>query len=86
LFYLIWTRKEAYAKALGMGLALPFAAFSGLAPGSPPRPTSPAGATLLSFAAGAGWQGSVAALTPVPAAQHFDYAADLPGIMPAKPA
>ena len=28
LFYAIWTRKEAWAKMLGMGLALPFADFS----------------------------------------------------------
>ena len=28
LFYAIWTRKEAWAKMLGMGLALPFAGFS----------------------------------------------------------
>lgn len=28
LFYAIWTRKEAWAKLLGMGLALPFAEFS----------------------------------------------------------
>ena len=28
LFYAIWTRKEAWAKLLGMGLALPFADFS----------------------------------------------------------
>lgn len=77
LFYLIWTRKEAYAKAQGMGLALPFAAFSVLAPGTPPGPASPADTQLLSFAPGAGWQSSVAVLTTVPiAAQHLAYLAD----------
>ena len=78
LFYLIWTRKEAYAKAQGMGLALPFAGFSVLAPGTPPRLASPPDTQLLSFAAGAGWQGSVAVLATVPiATQHFEYPADL---------
>ena len=30
LFYFIWTRKEAYAKALGIGVGMEFAAFSAL--------------------------------------------------------
>jgi 4'-phosphopantetheinyl transferase len=79
LFHLIWTRKEAYAKALGMGLALPFREFSVLAPGRPPRPTAPADTSLLSFPAGMGWQGAMAVLTAggMPAPQHFQY---LPGI------
>lgn len=83
LFYLIWTRKEAYSKAQGMGLALPFAAFSVLDPGTPPHPTSPADARLLSFAAGAGWQGSVAVLSTTPStAQHFEYPGDLVSFIP----
>lgn len=86
LFYLIWTRKEAYAKAQGMGLAFPFADFSVLAPGTPPRPASPADAQILSFAAGAGWQGSVAILGTAPVtAQHVDYPADEGRLIPAWP-
>lgn len=78
LFYLIWTRKEAYAKALGMGLTLAFREFSVLAPGQPLRLTAPAGASLLSFSTGTGWQGAVAVLTAgdVPSPRHFQY---LPG-------
>lgn len=81
LFYLIWTRKEAYAKTLGMGLSLPFAAFSVLefTPGLPPRLTCPVGASLVSFGVGTGYQGAAALLTasPVSVAQHFYYPIDL---------
>jgi 4'-phosphopantetheinyl transferase len=76
-FHTIWTRKEAYAKALGMGLSLPFAEFSvlTLVPDAPPLLTAPADAHLHSFAVGTGYQGAVALLASgtVPAPQYFWY-------------
>jgi 4'-phosphopantetheinyl transferase len=76
-FHTIWTRKEAYAKALGMGLAVPFTGFSVLEPGADgcPQLVAPAGARLQSFAVGAGYQGAVAVLTDqeMPTAYYFRY-------------
>lgn len=81
LFYTIWTRKEAYAKALGMGLSLPFAGFSVLAPSADGavQLVAPAGSYLASFAAGPGHRGALAALGPPVGLEpaHFNYPADL---------
>ncbi len=76
LFYTIWTRKEAYAKALGRGVGMPFAGFSVLnfEPGRALLFTTPAGAALHHWAAGAGYQGSVAVLdAALPTPQFFAY-------------
>lgn len=81
LFYTVWTRKEAYAKALGTPASFPFARFSVLEPGvtGPPTLVEPAGAYLYSFAVGSGYQGAVALLPAgeLPTPQYFRYPVDL---------
>ena len=78
LFYAIWTRKEAWAKLLGMGLNLPFAGFSVAARAAPIAWQVPAPGWLGKFAPDAAHVGALAVRLP-PAAgppvawQHFTY-------------
>jgi len=78
LFYGIWTRKEAYAKAQGMGMALPFAGFSVLTnrPGTA-NWCQPTGVQLAGVPVAADYLGAVGALTTAPAVtwQHHQYSA-----------
>ena len=80
LFYAIWTRKEAWAKLSGMGLALPFADFSvaqrrGAAVGW----RVPGPGQLLGCAVAAGHAGALACAAETPVSwQHFDFPSRLP--------
>ncbi len=60
-FYNCWTRKEAYVKALGLGLSYPLDAFTvSVAPGEPARFTSDEqGWTLASFEPVPGYQAAL---------------------------
>ncbi|OFW21539.1 MAG: hypothetical protein A3H97_09740 [Acidobacteria bacterium RIFCSPLOWO2_02_FULL_65_29] len=63
-FFLCWTRKEAYLKALGTGLTVPTGAFDvSLTPGMPETLQSADGSrwTLRSFRPGDGYAGAVVA-------------------------
>lgn len=63
-FFNCWTRKEAYIKALGIGLAYPLESFSvSLAPGDPPRLiTGEPGCTISTVDAGPGYSAAVVTL------------------------
>lgn len=80
LFYTIWTRKEAWAKLSGMGLARPFAAFSvarrhGAAVAWP----VPGPGQLQGFTVDAGHVGALACAAETPVRwQHLDFLTRLP--------
>jgi 4'-phosphopantetheinyl transferase len=79
-FYQIWTRKEAWAKQVGMGLALPFADFSVAQwDGDTVRWLVPGPGQLSGFEVAPGCFAALAcaALGLVPW-QHFDYPSRLP--------
>jgi 4'-phosphopantetheinyl transferase len=76
LFYTIWTRKEAYAKALGRGVGMPFSTFSVVEfePGQPLAFIAPAGAMLHHRALAGDYQGAVATLSnALPIPEIFTY-------------
>lgn len=65
-FYNGWTRKEAYIKARGQGLAIPLDSFTvSLAPGEPPRLDGPSGASLYALEPGPGYAAALVVLGPV---------------------
>lgn len=75
LFYAIWTRKEAWAKLSGMGLARPFAEFSVVhGRGAAVRWQAPGPGQLQGFGVDAGHAGALAcpAVAPVDW-QHFNF-------------
>ena len=80
LFYAIWTRKEAWAKLSGMGLALPFAGFSvAQQHGAAVAWRVPGPGQLQGFAVDEGHAGALACATPTAICwQHFDFPSRLP--------
>ena len=75
LFYAIWTRKEAWAKHSGMGLALPFAGFSvAQQRGAAVTWRVPDPGQLHGFAVDEHHAGALACAAAAPVRwQHFDY-------------
>lgn len=80
LFYAIWTRKEAWAKRSGMGLALPFAGFSVVQQrGSAIAWRVPGPGQLQGFAVGEDHAGALASAAPTAVCwQHFNFPSRLP--------
>ena len=80
LFYAIWTRKEAWAKLSGMGLALPFAGFSvAQRRGAVVTWRVPGPGQLQGFAVNEGHAGALACAAPTEVCwQHFDFPSRLP--------
>ena len=66
-FFNAWTRKEAYLKATGLGLALPLDSFSvSLVPGDPPRLDAPQGGwSLYALDPAPGYTAALAVAEPV---------------------
>lgn len=76
-FYVVWTRKEALAKATGLGLVLPLAETVVTPPGEPPRllRVPAAGSaeqwTLTDLDLGDGYAAALAVRAPAVAVRHF---------------
>jgi 4'-phosphopantetheinyl transferase len=79
-FYACWTRKEAYVKALGVGLAMPLSEFSvSVDPDGPAAllavassPDEPRAWALRAFSAGEGYPCAFAVRAPVADVRFFD--------------
>jgi 4'-phosphopantetheinyl transferase len=86
-FFTAWTRKEAYTKAVGLGLYLPLETFSvTLDPDQPARllevdgsPAKAAEWALMEIAAPRGHVGALVAKGPVEAVRHWSWPAQRPG-------
>jgi 4'-phosphopantetheinyl transferase len=86
-FFTAWTSKEAYAKAVGLGLYLPLETFSvTLDPDQPARllevdgsPAKAAEWRLMQIAAPEGHVGALVAKGPVEAVRHWSWPAPRPG-------